>query len=523
MSISDPCVAIPSTGNTYQFVFKNAKNEIISPGIEYKMATTSTPTRIDGQLPTAADPAIVGANKGVLVTSSTEADRTNIIAPFIGAATGSSSATGGVLTQEQVIMSGIDAVMSVTATEEEAVQLLNCFTIREMNTPYTIAGTAALDYAADPNHKLPLLDVDVSGGVDNFASVLRALVDRAHETAPNDHSSVVTYFNEEMRRMLNAYLSQSGLIDMLEASNVDNVSVVLDVSGGVDDIESKIVADDAAARRRLFATQVPIKNYDAYGFPEGTLTMAFLPLVAGDSITFVFDITVSPPASLTATGSQVVSSLGEGAVTLQTTGAGYATTLTTFVANTIRRVAFTAKLHAGNKPFGKKYDEAAIIQDINEADCTDEAAAQNLAHDAVLAAVFSLQTDASAGTYADPSGAPVLVFEESPPYSADISGGETDAATDASSYVWTVAIPLWAVGSNAEPAADVSGETAHADWEGRRDDEALRLYNIALPLYTTYYANLATAEGELRTALREWAVKSALYAEYIRVRSDVTL
>lgn len=410
-------------------------------------ATPSDPSRISDILPTPTNPA---TNKGTLVTSTVDG-RTSIIGPFIGDVTGTSSAEAGVLEQQQVVMSGIDAVMSLTVSEQDAIDLLSCFSITEQNTPYTAGGTAALDY---PNgNKLPLLEVGFDGKEDQFAAVLRKIVRTASETAPNTHENIVTYFNEEMRRMLNAHLANSGLIDMLEASNVDKVRVVLDVSGGVDDLEAKMEDPTAATRRRLFATQVPIANYKAYGFPEGTLTMNFLPLVAGDFITFVFDIEVSPPSSLTGTGSQIESDTNGGMITLQTSGA-YATTLNTFMYTTKRRVAFKVKLHDGGKAFAKKYDEELIELAVNTDDCINDASASTFAIAARDASVFSLQTDASMNAYPNPGAAPTIDMGDTKvPYGY---GGESTAVEDASGYVWNVYIPAWDV-SNNEPPADISG------------------------------------------------------------------
>ena len=366
-----------------------------------------------------ADTASGLSNATGIVATVHDNETLSIIAPFLGAANGTSGAGVGVLEVEQVVYAGIDAVMSVNLPEADAVSLLNSFSVIERNgNPFVTK-----DYTGDVT---PAVDVDFStaGG---FATVMRKVLRDSTESSPATHSSVTTYFNEQMRLELNAVLSSTGLLDMLEASNVNSVSVVLDISSGADDITGKMagsVGDSAYVasvpnRRRLFASQIPLATWAKYlklgqvtvdgndatlagdYTEEGRTRLDFLPLKGGDSITFVFDIDVTAPSSLIPNSSATSAIDG---ITIEQIGQFGATKLNVALANVKRRVAFKVTLNpATGVPVGNPYApnftaagtaaKAAAI-DISGNATANEAAAWR----ALVAEPFSLQLKAAAAT-----------------------------------------------------------------------------------------------------------------------------
>jgi hypothetical protein len=91
---------------------------------------------------------------------------------------------------------------------------------------------------------------------------------------------------------------------MLIGSNLTDVQVSLDISGGADDIATRISEEDVngqtqlSDKRRQFLTQIPLETLNSY-IAEAQKEVHYLPLKGGDSMTFVFDITVAAPSVLT--------------------------------------------------------------------------------------------------------------------------------------------------------------------------------------------------------------------------------
>jgi len=225
-------------------------------------------------------------------TTSVVGDSVAVVAPFAANAAGTS--TAGVVAQQadQIMFGGIHAVFEKVLDESQAVTLLNSFLITEQN------GNALLPDHADD--KDPKFNVDIVSDVSGFKSVLEAIITTADEvygSADVSGKKVKSYLEEEMRVQIVKQLSSSGLSDMLEASNVSNVLVSLNVPAGSADMASKIGAPDAASKRKLFMTQIPMSTLTAY-IPENAKNVKFLPMRGADSITFIYDLTVSPPSQL---------------------------------------------------------------------------------------------------------------------------------------------------------------------------------------------------------------------------------
>jgi hypothetical protein len=278
-------------------------------------------------------------------TTSVVGESVAIVAPFSANAAGTSAA--GVVAQQadQITFGGIQAVFEKVLSEEQAVALLNSFSVTEQN-----GSPLSPDYADD---KDPKFNVDIVSDVSGFKAVLEAIINNADEVYGSANvagKKVKSYLEEEMRVQIVKQLSSSSLSDMLEASNVSNVVVTLNVPAGSADMATKIGAADAAAaaKRKLFMTQIPKSTLSAY-IPENATEINFLPMRGADSITFIYDLNVAPPSSLEliqtapssinlGTGNTVSSSPYANGTLDAITGNNFLTT------SVVRRVAFVAHL-----------------------------------------------------------------------------------------------------------------------------------------------------------------------------------
>lgn len=234
------------------------------------------------------------------IKTTVEGDRVAIVSPFKADYTGTTTASIGVISMsDQQFYTGIDAVFEYTLTEEDAVRLLNTFNVRDTNvfpSPLYAVGQPGYTDEQDSLH----FEVDLANKP-VFMDVLRSIMAQAGQTTGKQLSNIKAYFEEEMRVELNLQLQQSGLLDMLEASNVSDVAVDLDISGGAYSMAETIDASGSHAnlKRKQFLTQIPMGTLRSY-MAEAQPFIGFLPLRGADSMTFVFDVNVDSPSELTA-------------------------------------------------------------------------------------------------------------------------------------------------------------------------------------------------------------------------------
>jgi hypothetical protein len=242
-------------------------------------------------------------------STSTSEGRTAIVSPFRAEMEGATTATIGVTdVTNQQYFTNIDAVFNVNLSEAQSVQLLNSFKIEDTNYDLgegLVEGSIVNGVYSVPAtlQDTPNFTVDLDS-VESFKEVLRSVVlTQANQISGKLLPNAKNYFEEEMRVEMNLQLRNSGLLDMLEASNLTNVLVSLDVSGGAASMASAIGAADAegstviADKRRQFLTQIPLATLQEY-LAEVQPSLHYLPLAGADSITFVFDVTVDAPAEL---------------------------------------------------------------------------------------------------------------------------------------------------------------------------------------------------------------------------------
>jgi hypothetical protein len=234
------------------------------------------------------------------IKTTVENDRVAIVAPFKGTYDGTTTADIGVIgMSDQQYYTGIDAVFEYILTEEDSVRLLNTFNVRDTNvfpSPLYAVDQEGYTTEQDSLH----FEVDLAHKPE-FMDILRTTMAVAAQTTGKTLPTVKAYFEEEMRMELNLQLQQSGLIDMLEASNVSDVAVDLDISGGAYSMADAIDASGAHAnlKRKQFLTQIPLATLRSY-MGEAQPFLGFLPLRGADSMTFVFDVNVEAPSELTA-------------------------------------------------------------------------------------------------------------------------------------------------------------------------------------------------------------------------------
>ncbi len=300
-------------------------------------------------------------------------NRAAVIAPMSGTMTAGSTADIGVAEKQQVAFTGIKSIFEKVLTLDDSIKLLSCFSVEDKNT---IVGKND-----GTTNVSPLLDVSLMASqATNFQDVLKVLFNEAVQTfgdADSNGMPVLDLLSDGMRAKINSLLSTNGLLDLLEASNVMNVQVTLNADAGALDMYKAIsgtregvtpaVAADIKAKRRLFLTQIPKATLESYLLHEETTAISFLPLKGGDSMTFVFDISVSPPSTITAkvkdaTASNETGANGQDAAGFSTGNGGYladgsAVTLLNATPESYR-VAFIAHLGSAIAPFGQTYSAA---------------------------------------------------------------------------------------------------------------------------------------------------------------------
>lgn len=229
------------------------------------------------------------------VTSSYTGTKSELIVPFVAAMYADASAHMGVLQRQNVTITGIDDVFDVSCTVAQAVNLLNAFSVRDVdqNGLYGLSAEVAVGFT------------DVSSG---FSSALADII--AYADAGNSRDSVGTnihaYLTNETHADLLSALAHDALANMLEASDLD-VQIALDASSGAVNMASELEGEgscppaNVAQYRKAIFTQIPEYTIEQYlkvsdgsgstGF-EDVSFIHFMPLLTGDVLTFVFDVTV---------------------------------------------------------------------------------------------------------------------------------------------------------------------------------------------------------------------------------------
>lgn len=213
------------------------------------------------------------------VSISTGSDR-GLIVPFVADMYVDASGTVGTLQEVAVTMTGIDQIFNVTLDAADSVKILNSFEIGD-----TDSGAAAG------------VSVSMKNEADFEAGLIAALNGSTASTV--DSSSLYTYLKAESRKDTVDILSYDTLANLLEASDLLTYDIAIDASGGASNMYDAMNTGSAQYRQAIFK-QIPQTNVETYITPSDGTTknledvggLAFLPLLKGDKMTFVFDVAV---------------------------------------------------------------------------------------------------------------------------------------------------------------------------------------------------------------------------------------
>lgn len=259
------------------------------------MATTGTATNSSVTVPVSQYtsgqnlPVPLYGGSAMTVSTSYDGTKSELVVPFIAAMYADASANVGVMARQDVTVTGIDNVFDVTTTLQQAVDLLNSFTVQDVDQ----AGMLGLS-------------AEVAVGFSNatFQSALAAIISDADLNDNSLDASNVhlhAYLQKETHADLLSALAHDALANMLEASDMD-VNIALDASSGAANMatEFETNAHKEQYLKALF-TQIPEYTIEQYlKVSDGSNNLGvedvsginFLPLLTGDVLTFVFDVTI---------------------------------------------------------------------------------------------------------------------------------------------------------------------------------------------------------------------------------------
>ncbi len=237
-----------------------------------------------------------------------------LIVPFIADLYVDASGTVGTLEEVSVTMTGIDQIFNVTLSEADSVKILNSFVVEDLSGGYGVSPLAKIQ-------------VSMKGETDFEAGLVAAL----NGTTVSTKSSVTDlkkYLKDESRKDTVDILSYDGLANLLEASDLLTYDIVIDASNGASNMYDAMNASTltGARYRQAIFKQIPQANVETYITPadvsgitmnlEEVASLAFLPLLKGDKMTFVFDVAVGEYAwdnEMPSTGAHIDSKINDAA------------------------------------------------------------------------------------------------------------------------------------------------------------------------------------------------------------------
>jgi hypothetical protein len=196
---------------------------------------------------------------------------TRFIAPYVASMDASGAADYEYIQQETVSISGIDYEFDVTLDASGAAKLLNAFTVSGKGT--------------DSN-----FNVVLSNSAD-FQAVLASVINGADEASNATTSkTATTQLEADLEAGLLAAINVDDLINTVQDVGFTNVDVTIASAAGAADMASNLTNE----RCRLIYTQIPWgSRNNKYMDADENQTTSALPLLAGDVLTFVFDVDLS--------------------------------------------------------------------------------------------------------------------------------------------------------------------------------------------------------------------------------------
>lgn len=201
-----------------------------------------------------------------------------VVVPFVAEMYADASGTVGTLQQVSVTMAGIDQIFDVTLANADAVKILNAFAVTDASAGYAESAFA-----------------DVTVAMKSKSDFVAALASGIADSA----NGFYTWLKAEARKDTVDILSYDTLVNMLQASDLLTFDISIDASGAADNMYDAMDTGSAAYRKAIF-TQIAKSTVEAYLEPgngtnandEAVTALGFLPLLKGDKLAFVFDVTV---------------------------------------------------------------------------------------------------------------------------------------------------------------------------------------------------------------------------------------
>lgn len=293
--------------------------------------------------------------------SSVQTDGANgvFIAPFIAELNADASGTVGVLQQTTVLITGVDKVIDVTVNETHAKNILKLFEVVDMDSSA---------------NKWADVSVNVVGSEQNFKDALAAAIDDVSSGSTSTVFKGVTrygmygYLYAESYQDTLDQLSYDTLANLLEASDLMTFGIDIDAIGGAKNMYDAINAGSPLNRKALF-TQIDEARVEQYliasdgsgASREGITKLAFLPLLKGDKLVFVFDTKVGDATAAYSSGARMTREVNDNSSAANISGSGitgtaegtnYSNDTITFTKPSTRRVALQIALTNGSGAFG---------------------------------------------------------------------------------------------------------------------------------------------------------------------------
>ena len=280
------------------------------------------------------------------------------VAPYIAAMYADASGQVGLLQQVTVTVTDIDRSFDIELTDTEAVKILKAFKVVDVSAGFLDSSQA--DVKVDT----------VTANAAEFKSALMAALGSG-DLKDSEAVTLKNWLKAEARADTVKLLNYNTLSNLLEASDLLEFGIDLDASGGAANMWNAIDSGAAGLRRMLY-TQLPIANTHAYAAPsdgsngsaEIVDTLNFLPLVKGDKLALIFDVTVgkyTAASNVAPTSGATITSKVNDAQTLPADSTyvdnanvpnKYSQDLV-FTRPSRRRVAVKLQMSTGGEAFGK--------------------------------------------------------------------------------------------------------------------------------------------------------------------------
>lgn len=243
-----------------------------------------------------------------------------------------------IVDNEVVTIADISQFFTVDLSEISVVKILNAFSVTD---PDALNGT-------DPSANV---EVGFTSSQDFIDAITYALENALNASSEDISGWLYSVGGGDVNARLNTYISE-----MFSKDNFPNIlasfadqpaTMTVGYETGSSDLATKLANDDGELRR-YFVTQLPTANVSAYQLDadgsDNVTDLAFLPLLKGDKITFVWNATISLSSTQEANVRGDVTSASTDSVTAVASARAGATPAYVNLATSTHRVAVTITL-----------------------------------------------------------------------------------------------------------------------------------------------------------------------------------